>query len=184
MKLKSTYPNMVIVLTLICIISGLVLAVTYGQTKDTIAQIQQEQKMELMAQVLPPFDNNPEEDKIVLDSGIIYPGYQGDQLVGFAVQAVSPQGYGGNIEILAGFSPEGDILGVKVLKHTETPGLGSKLTNSEFLNQFTGKNPETYRLAVKKDGGDVDSLTAATVSSRAFSDALSRGWDALSKEVF
>lgn len=184
MKLKSTYPNMVIVLTLICAISSLALAVTYGGTKDQIAAIQQQLKMDLITQVLPEFDNDPDSEKVLIEGATLYPGKKDGKLIGVAVQAVSPIGYGGNVSIMAGFDPQGNILGVQVLSHAETPGLGSNMTKPKFLNQFIGKTPTSFTLKVKKDGGDVDALTAATISSRAFSDALSRAWEAYQKGSF
>jgi electron transport complex protein RnfG len=68
---------------------------------------------------------------------------------------------------------------ISVLQHKETPGLGTKMTEEKFLVQFRGKNPGSFPLKVKKDGGQVDAITAATISSRAFCDALQRAYDAL-----
>ncbi len=67
------------------------------------------------------------------------------------------------------------------LDHKETPGLGTKMTEPEFKEQFTGKNPAEFTLKVKKDGGPVDAITAATISSRAFCDAVQRAYNTLQK---
>jgi len=75
---------------------------------------------------------------------------------------------------MAGFLADGTIHNVVVLNHKETPGLGTKMTEPKFSDQFNGKDPDDFDLRVKKDGGDVDAITAATVSSRAYCDALQR----------
>jgi Na+-translocating ferredoxin:NAD+ oxidoreductase subunit G len=80
---------------------------------------------------------------------------------------------------MAGFLPDGSIYKVTVLDHKETPGLGTKMTDLKFSRQFLGKNPDSFKLLVKKDGGQVDAITAATISSRAYCDALQRASDQL-----
>jgi electron transport complex protein RnfG len=82
---------------------------------------------------------------------------------------------------MAGFKPDGTIIGISVLNHKETPGLGTKITEPEFKEQFTGKNPGEFILKVKKDGGQVDAITAATISSRAFCDAIQRAYNTIQK---
>lgn len=79
---------------------------------------------------------------------------------------------------MVGFLPDGTIHRVETLSHNETPGLGDKIdrSKSDFSVQFEGKNPRTFRLAVRKDGGDVDAITASTISSRAYADALTRAY--------
>jgi electron transport complex protein RnfG len=79
--------------------------------------------------------------------------------------------------------PDGTIKGVEVLTHKETPGLGDKMekSKSNFSVQFEGKNPKTFKMMVKKDGGDVDAITASTITSRAFTDAVNRAYNAYIK---
>ena len=97
--------------------------------------------------------------------------------MGYAVKTFTDKGFGGHVEMMAGFLPDGTIYNVIVLQHKETPGLGTKMTEPKFSNQFLGKNPASFKLKVKKDGGQVDAITAATVSSRAYCDALQRAFD-------
>jgi electron transport complex protein RnfG len=78
---------------------------------------------------------------------------------------------------MAGFLPDGSIHKVTVLTHKETPGLGTKMADPRFADQFAGKNPASFVIKVKKDGGQIDAITAATVSSRAYCDALQRAYD-------
>lgn len=82
---------------------------------------------------------------------------------------------------MAGFKPDGTIINITVLEHKETPGLGTKMTEPSFKDQFVDKNPGNYELKVKKDGGPVDAITAATISSRAYCDAVQRAYNTLKK---
>jgi len=82
---------------------------------------------------------------------------------------------------MTGFSPDGKIFNISVLAHKETPGLGTKMSEPAFKNQFNDKNPSEFALKVKKDGGPVDAITAATISSRAFCDAVQRAYNTLEK---
>jgi electron transport complex protein RnfG len=110
------------------------------------------------------------------DSLEFYPATENGKNVGVAVKTFSKNGYGGRIDLMVGFTPEGKINKISVLDQKETPGLGTKMTDSVFKNQFDGVNPEQFKLKVKKDGGDVDAITAATISSRAFCDAVEKAY--------
>ena len=81
---------------------------------------------------------------------------------------------------MVGFNVDGTIKGISVLSHTETPGLGDKIepSKSSFSAQFEGKDPQNFKLVVKKDGGDVDAITASTITSRAYCDAVTLAWEA------
>ena len=98
--------------------------------------------------------------------------------VGCAVD-VAPVGFGGPIVIKVGFNADGVIWNTKVLSQAETPGLGAKCVEPAFSSQFKGFDPSQKKLAVKKDGGDVDAITASTITSRAYADGL-----ALAVKVF
>jgi electron transport complex protein RnfG len=80
---------------------------------------------------------------------------------------------------MVGLLPDGSINNISVLEHKETPGLGDKMqkNKSSWSEQFNGKNPGSFKLAVTKDGGDVDAITAATISSRAYTDAVKRAYE-------
>ena len=105
---------------------------------------------------------------------MVYPAKKDGEIVGYAIEAATSKGFGGAIVLMVGFEPDGTIYNTAVISHTETPGLGDKIDvkKSNFSVQFNGKNPETFHLSVKKDGGDVDAITASTISSRAFCDAV------------
>ncbi|MBR0073999.1 MAG: RnfABCDGE type electron transport complex subunit G, partial [Bacteroidales bacterium] len=104
-----------------------------------------------------------------------------DNMVGVAVESSTEKGFNGHLGVMVGFDTEGNITGYNVLETTETPGLGSKADQwfqKDGKGNVIGMNPESNNISVKKDGGDVDAITAATISSRAFCDAINRAYKA------
>lgn len=185
-KLPSTFANMVIVLTLVSVISALALAFTYSATKDAIAQVGVKRTLKALRDVLPEFNNDPVKEKYTLEDPEFkdiefYPARKDDQPVGTAVQTFSDNGFGGRIVLMVGFDAAARIRNISVLNQTETPGLGNKMTGPKFKDQFNGKDPSVFNIKVKKDGGEVDAISAATISSRAFCDAADRAYRALLK---
>lgn len=177
--LNSSFKNMFLVLSSITLIAGFILSYVYSQTKEKILIAQEEKSQESIKQVLSlPYNNNPFESVVTYadeeENLALFPAFQDSLFQGAAVKSFSKRGYSGKVWIMIGFTQKGEILKINVLEHKETPGLGTKMDLDEFKGQFIGKNPETYHLKVKKDGGDVDAITAATISSRAFSDAVER----------
>jgi electron transport complex protein RnfG len=185
-KLPSTFANMVIVLTSISVVSALALAFTYSATKDAIAQVGVKRTLKALQQVLPEFNNDPTGEKYTVEEPEfkdmeLYPARKDDQPVGTAVQTYSDNGYGGRILLMVGFDNAAKIIAISVLKQTETPGLGNKMVAPTFKDQFKGKDPSAFKMTVRKDGGEVDAISAATISSRAFCDAVDRAYRALLK---
>ena len=181
-KLQSTLPNMFFVLTAISLISGSLLAFTYAQTAPILEEQARQRRIQAVADVVPGFDNAPTEEARFSgsDPGVeIFPARLGADLVGVAVRVRTNAGYGGAIEVMVGFDAAGAVSGISILSHQETPGLGAKITDSAFRQQFAGLRPEEESVAVAQDGGPVDAITAATVSSRAVAQAVQKGWDAL-----
>lgn len=186
-KLESTFRNMVLALTAISVTASASLGIVYQLTKGPIEQAKIANTNEAINQVIPGFDNVPGEERFSVpsdgDSLIIYPATKGDSLVGYAIETYTGKGFSGDIKLMVGMRPDGTIFSTSVLEHKETPGLGDKMdaAKSDFSLQFAGKNPKSFILKVKKDGGDVDAITAATISSRAFCDAVQRAYEALPK---
>jgi len=185
-KTESTFRNMVLSLTLISLISSACLGFVYELTKKPIEISNLNKKLNAIKQVVPEFTNNPNDEMFRLptddgDSLEIYPAKKDDVLVGYAVNSYTSKGFSGNITLMAGFKPDGTIIKITVLEHKETPGLGTKMTEPEFKDQFNDKNPADFELKVKKDGGPVDAITAATISSRAFCDAVTKAYNTLQK---
>jgi Na+-translocating ferredoxin:NAD+ oxidoreductase subunit G len=185
-KTESTFKNMVLSLTLISLGASACLGFVYQMTKAPIELSILTKKLEAIKQVVPAFDNNPNDEMYRLptaegDSLDIYPAKLGNDTVGYAVLTYTKKGFSGNINMMAGFKTDGTIVNITVLDHKETPGLGTKMTEPQFKDQFMDKNPGEFKLKVKKDGGPVDAITAATISSRAFCDAVDRAYNALQK---
>ncbi len=182
-KKESTFGNMVLVLFMVSFISAAALGIVYEVTKEPIRMVDINKKNNAIQSVVPDFNNIPANEyyKVPsdLDSLTFYPARKDSILVGTAVETYSKKGFGGLIRLMVGFSPDGTILNIAVLEHKETPGLGDKIekAKSGFSLQFEGKNPSSFKLAVKKDRGDVDAITASTISSRAFCDAIQRAYN-------
>ena len=168
---------MILSLVLISIAMSAALAFVYLKTKEPIENAAKKKEAEAIKQVLPEFNSDPASAMTVKNGVTVYNLNRDDQPVGYAVKSSTEKGFGGHIEIMAGFLPDGTIYNVSVLSHKETPGLGTKMNEPKFSEQFKGKNPADFTLKVKKDGGEVDAITAATISSRAYCDALQRAYD-------
>jgi electron transport complex protein RnfG len=183
MAKESTLKNMVVTLTLITLIASSVLGGVYAITKEPIDAAKTAKTNNAISKVVPEFDNDPSADKFIKEldekSYVVYPAKRGDEIVGYAVESYTSGGFGGRILLMVGFNADGTINNTAVLSHAETPGLGDKMVEgkSEFSVQFKGKNPADFKLLVKKDGGDVDAITASTITSRAFCDAVTTAWE-------
>ncbi len=182
-KKESTLINMLVALLVIAAVSGGVLGLVYGVTKDAIAEVDQK-KNEAAIQAVLPLENvtykadtmkfNYEGVDLTFPCNLAYDANGNFQ--GAAVKT-SEGGFGGKIDMMVGFLADGTIKGTSVLSHAETPGLGANMTG-KFKDQFVDKNPNNFKLIVKKDGGDVDAITAATITSRAFSKAVNKAYQA------
>lgn len=172
---------MLLTLFVITFVAAFALAGVYNMTKEPIAKAKLAKKIAALNIVLPQFDTVVSREMAVPDMempvGLNIALKNGDT-VGYAVETYTMLGFGGLIRAMVGFDPDGTIIDVVHLEHKETPGLGDKVekSKSSWSNQFKGKNPDTFRLMVKKDGGDVDAITAATITSRAYSDAIKRAY--------
>lgn len=185
-KVKSNLPNMVLTLLIITLVSGGVLGYMYELTKEPIQEAKKAKNNAAIQAVLPAFDNDPNAAVEVIDvEGLnveIYPATLESTPVGYAVRAYSKKGFSGLVWVMVGFEPSGVIHNVEVLEHQETPGLGTKMAEPFFKDQYKGKNPKNFNLKVTKDGGNIDAITAATISSRAFSDAVQRAYEQVQKK--
>lgn len=182
-KLASTFPNMVIVLTVVALTSALALSLTNISTLKARQMVEVKRTLEALKEVLPEFNNDPSIEKYSVENFAemeFYPAKKGGQPVGTAIKTYSDKGFSERIWLMVGFDGENKVHNISVLKQRETPGLGTKIKEPKFRNQFAGKDPASFTLKVKKDGGDVDAITAATISSRAFCDAVSKAYRALS----
>ena len=175
-----------VVLACFCLGFGIVLAATKDFTAETIALRQVEDLQNSLTQVMPPslHDNNPVKDAITLkgENGkdvIVYRATKGGKLTGVAYE-ISGQGYGGEIRLIIGVAADGKILGVRALQHKETPGLGDKIdvAKSDWITRFTGLglgSPPKDAWRVKKDGGQFDQFSGATITPRGVVGAIRGG---------
>ncbi len=178
---------MVLTLFIVTLVASTTLGFIYQLTRSPIAEAELRKKNMAIRRVVPDFTNQPNQEayKVTIegDSIQVYPAKQDGNLVGAAVSSFTDQGYSGRIRLMVGFNPDGTINNISVLEHAETPGLGDKIdkAKSDWSTQFNGKNPENFELQVQKDGGDVDAITAATISSRAYCDAVQKAYKAFQK---
>ena len=185
-KLESSLKNMVLVLTGVTVIAGALLGYVNELTKGPIAEANAKALSDAIALVVPGFDNNPADapESFELNGATykIYKATKGGEFIGAAVES-SANGFGGALNVLVGFDKEGNIIDYSLLSHAETPGLGSKAADWFKKGQkgdITGKNPGKGALTVKNDGGDVDAITASTITSRAFLNAVNNAYAAYS----
>ncbi len=167
MKDLNKLLKMVIVLACICMASALSLAFMYSITDPIIKEYEKKDLLNSLNKTIPEatrFEEVVKEQK--------WNAYKNDDLIG-TVFKVTGKGYGGPIQILFSLDDSKNISKVIIVKQDETPGLGTKITEKKFIDQFTGKNKEEVTL--KKDdmqNGKIDAITAATISSRAVTNAI------------
>ena len=179
--MKSTLFNMVAVLFTVTLVASAGVGAVNMITADAIAEANALATTQAVANVLPEFDNTEISEQTIDDMTIVvYTATKGADTVGYAVETMSKNGFGGAIRFMVGFGADGKILNVNVLQQAETPGLGTKMTDegNPLLASIQNKNSWEVDFKVKKDGGELDALTAATISSRAYYEAVARAYEA------
>jgi len=187
-KLENSTKNMVLSLTAITLVVGALLGLVSAVTSKPIAEAAANKEKAAIVAVVPGEGNEISKGEIVTSSNgeeaVVFTVTKNGQLMGKAIRAVSKNGFGGKITVMFGFDAEGNILGYSVLDcSNETPGLGAKMPDWFQKGQkgdVIGKNPGKNNMHVSKDGGEVDAITAATISSRAFLDALAQAYGVFS----
>ncbi|MDD2292726.1 MAG: RnfABCDGE type electron transport complex subunit G [Bacteroidales bacterium] len=169
MASKSNFTNMVVVLTSICLVCAAILGFVYSVTAEPIRQAEVAKINNAIASVVPEFNNNPSEEVFEVDGAQVYPAKMDTTVVGYAVK-IKTSSFGGPMQMMVGFDNAGNIYNTSVISHADTPGLGAKMTdnNIKLRTELVGINPASVNLSVKKDGGDIDAITAATITSRSF----------------
>jgi electron transport complex protein RnfG len=180
---------------LISCVATALMAWVFVITEAPIAATQQQKNTASLSQVLPAFDNQPTKESVALNGVTFYAARKNGQITGFAGETISTKGYAGEISVLAGLKPDGTITTVLVTKQSETPGLGTVVAErirektisgiiagkketglppNKILDQFNGMKAVAGQTpwAVKKDGGDLDAITGATITSRAVGGAV------------
>ena len=183
-KKESTFVSMVATLFVVTLVAAGLLGSVYALTKEPIRLAELKKKNDAIQVVVPGFDNEPSQEvkKVAVDGDTLYfyTARKGDEILGTAVETFTNKGFSGEFKLMVGFTADGSIIDIAVVKHAETPGLGDKMEKkkSDFSVQFMGKHPDSFNLAVRKDRGDVDAITASTISSRAYCDAVTRAYNA------
>ena len=179
--MESSLKNMVVVLFTITLISSAAVGGVYMITKEPIEQAKVAAVNDALKQVLPEYETTTSQTIEVNSLPIVaHTATVADKAVGYAVESISKNGFGGTVRLMVGFDTAGKIININVLEQKETPGLGTKMTDegNVLLASFKDKNASEINMTVKKDGGDVDALTAATISSRAYAEAVAVAYEA------
>ena len=171
-----------LLLALFAVVTTLLIAGTYLQTRDRIALAQRQAEERALLEIIPTsrHDNSMLDDTLPISAGTldlrqdkqIYLAKQGGETVAVIIPATASDGYSGDIDLIIGVNRDGSVAGIRVLSHKETPGLGDKvdLKKSDWILDFDGrslKNPKQAGWAVKKDKGVFDQFTGATITPRA-----------------
>lgn len=177
--------RLLITLTLIAATAGFLLSMVESATREPIKEQRRLQMVKALSAVLPAFDNSPDTDIVTLQNGVnkkgepvqvvFYRARKAGKLVGTAFKVIAPDGYTGNIEVMVGVRPDEMVNAIEILTHAETPGLGDKITHSLFKDLFKNKNLDNADWRVKKDGGEFDQFSGATISPRAVVGAVKQG---------
>ena len=173
-KIASTLPNMLLSLTLIAVLSAGILAWVKTITNEPIRLAEEKKQTEALQQVLPAFDKIETEQD---DDGMVYKAYKDNKWVGTAVKCTS-MGFNGDVVVMVGFDSSSQLIDYVVLQQAETPGLGTKMVDwfKDKANIKGKKMDINHPLTVDKDGGEVQAITAATISSRAFLEAVNNAY--------
>lgn len=187
-KKESTFTNMVLTLFLVTLCAAAALGFVYEKTKGAIEAAEDNKLNLAIKRVVPEFNNEPSKEKVAFpsdlagDSVYFYIARKDSVVVGYAIETFSKNAFSGLLRLLAGFTPDGKIKNIAVLEHKETPGLGAKMTQPGFADQFVGLDPGHTTLKVKKDDGNIDAITASTITSRAYCEAVQRAYNSLIQE--
>lgn len=176
--------KMVFTLVIIAVLSSFILGTVEQLTKAPIQAAKDKRELAAISEVVKEFDNNPFAEKMIIfsadkkDKFELFPARKDGSVNSVAIKTYSNNGFGGKMELMVGIFIDGTITDYKLIDHKETPGLGTKVNEAKFKEQFHGFNPNNRKFKVRQDGGDIDAVTAATISSRAVVDAISRAFDA------
>ncbi len=183
MAAKSNLLNMTLVLTLTCLVCSALLAFAHALTEEPIRKAAADKLDRAIAVVVPGFDST---EAMTVECGgaqsNCYKAVKDGETVGYAFESTT-SGFGGALTVLVGITPDGKVYNTDVLVNNETPGLGAKCAEaaSLFRTQWQGLDPSVKILSVKKDGGDIDAITASTITSRAYALAVSNAVEAFAQ---
>ncbi|MFQ5647489.1 MAG: RnfABCDGE type electron transport complex subunit G [bacterium] len=191
MSKETSTSRLVWVLAVISAVAAMALSFVFHATEGPIAEQRRLVKLEAIKAVLPAFDNEPDKDKVMMVTGRdkkgqeikteFYTAKKGGKKVGVAFTVIA-KGFGGPVSIMMGMDFQGKLLGIKILRHTETPGLGAKISKKPFYAQFANMT-DTNKMKIKKDGGTIDQISGASISSRAAATGVIKGVEFFKKNL-
>ncbi len=173
MKKDFSFKSIVLPAVVLLLTAGIITALLAGTntlTKDKIAQQNEKKQIETLQTVLPPFDEYETGTSKNGNQYYISKAKDGE-IIGYAFITAN-NGYGGAVSVMTGITTDNKISGVAILEHGETPGLGANAAKEDFRNQYKQDIPESNKLAVTKDGGTIDAITGATITSRAVTNSV------------
>jgi electron transport complex protein RnfG len=209
-KMKSSFVNMVLVLTGISLFTATILALMYAITNEPIKVAQTAKQQQAIKEVLPSYAQLDAPESVEKQGTVfrIYKAYDSNRnFVGAAVESSSKKGFNGEIKVMVGFDSEGNIVNYSILEQKETPGLGTKMVDwfkpavpaekslierllgfevktAQRNSSIIGKHPARSNLTVAKDGGEIDAITAATITSRAFLEAVQAACEVYKNKMY
>lgn len=192
----NTLANMAGILMAVGVIAGASLSVVNKLTEGPRAATEKAKKLASIKNALPEFDNNPSASvrRFLVDNSEtirelaageavdekekfrvceVTAATQKGKAVGYSISTFTEKGYSGKFTLMVGLDKDGLISSITVLENKETPGLGTRMDEPEFKDPFKGHRAP---FTVNKDGGDINAITGATISSRAFCDAVNRAY--------
>ena len=191
-KIQSSFKNIFLSLTTICLIAGVALSAANKYTAGAIAASKIAQIHNAIKNITPEHDNNPMEEQYKIavtakDSIIVYPVKKGGEYVGCAIESFTKEGFSGLIRVMVGFDIDDKLYDYAVLEHNETPGLGSKMEKwfreDKKRQNIIGHDMTKGLLKTTKDGGDIDAITASTITTRAFLEAINLAYNIYKRNI-
>lgn len=181
MKSRSQLRKTGGVMLVVSLTAAVLLTLVHEVTKQPIKEAQNRLIAESIKEVISTeFDNDPFAEKITVRRGnaryTLYPARNKGYVTSIVMQSSSNKGFSGRIDIIVGFLLDGTISGYKLIAHKETPGLGSRIGEEAFQKNVIGHNPALESFRVRQDGGEIDAVTGATISSRALLDAIKKAY--------
>lgn len=183
MKLEE-YKDIVI-LTLFAVVAGTALSAVYGVTKEKIDAAAKQERTQALKAVLPTLSAKSQET-VLEHEGLKIPAVLDSKKGAFSgavLELETKKGYAGAIRFMVGVDAKRRVTGLYILQQSETPGLGTKAKEKTWWGQFLDKGQDNFKFKVKKDGGDADAITAATITSRAITNQIDVGLDALATHL-
>jgi electron transport complex protein RnfG len=186
---------MIVVMTVFSAVSALGLAAFSNHTLPIIKQTEKtvmvgRQLKKVITNLDPPdpckasqagFDNDPSKDAVCIDGTEVFRCAKGGKTAGVALTTIGENAYSGTIKCLVGIQLDGTVTGFEIVQSAETPGLGSEASKCEWRKQMIGKGPKDMNWSVKKDGGDVDAISGATITSRSVINCVTKAQEFVAK---